>query len=179
MEAALPAEAGKVPSLVACLSGKHHDGRGSDALPPMHVRLLGGSTVVFYIGFFVEISGFEPEQTEPKSVVLPLHHISVPIYWGAAPNPALRPCCPAGQPCSASASGGVSSFPASTGNLKTQRYKYFLIPVVFNRRFRHFPSGRRQRCCLKKSVIRAAASEARMPAVTSVRGWRSEGRKSV
>ena len=26
---------------------------------------------------FVEIPGFEPRQTEPKSVVLPLHHISV------------------------------------------------------------------------------------------------------
>jgi hypothetical protein len=25
---------------------------------------------------FVEIPGFEPGQTEPKSVVLPLHHIS-------------------------------------------------------------------------------------------------------
>ena len=25
----------------------------------------------------VGISGFEPEQTEPKSVVLPLHHISI------------------------------------------------------------------------------------------------------
>ncbi len=28
--------------------------------------------------FFVEIPGFEPGQTEPKSVVLPLHHISIP-----------------------------------------------------------------------------------------------------
>ncbi len=27
---------------------------------------------------FVEIPGFEPGQTEPKSVVLPLHHISIP-----------------------------------------------------------------------------------------------------
>ena len=26
----------------------------------------------------VEIPGFEPGQTEPKSVVLPLHHISIP-----------------------------------------------------------------------------------------------------
>ena len=26
----------------------------------------------------VGISGFEPEQTEPKSVVLPLHHIPIP-----------------------------------------------------------------------------------------------------
>ena len=26
---------------------------------------------------FVEIPGFEPRQTEPKSVVLPLHHISI------------------------------------------------------------------------------------------------------
>ena len=30
---------------------------------------------LFYI---VGISGFEPEQTEPKSVVLPLHHIPIP-----------------------------------------------------------------------------------------------------
>ena len=28
--------------------------------------------------YFVEIRGFEPLQTEPKSVVLPLHHISIP-----------------------------------------------------------------------------------------------------
>ena len=27
----------------------------------------------------VGISGFEPEQTEPKSVVLPLHHIPIPF----------------------------------------------------------------------------------------------------
>ena len=27
----------------------------------------------------VELPGFEPGQTEPKSVVLPLHHSSVPI----------------------------------------------------------------------------------------------------
>ena len=27
----------------------------------------------------VEIPGFEPGQTEPKSVVLPLHHISIPV----------------------------------------------------------------------------------------------------
>ena len=29
--------------------------------------------------FIVEIPGFEPGQTEPKSVVLPLHHISIPF----------------------------------------------------------------------------------------------------
>ena len=27
--------------------------------------------------YCVEASGFEPEQTEPKSVVLPLHHASI------------------------------------------------------------------------------------------------------
>ena len=31
-----------------------------------------------YFVQMVEIPGFEPRQTEPKSVVLPLHHISVP-----------------------------------------------------------------------------------------------------
>ena len=49
----------------------------------------------------VEISGFEPEQTEPKSVVLPLHHISVSsglcpvplIDGGMLPNP-LAPALP-------------------------------------------------------------------------------------
>ena len=30
---------------------------------------------------FVEIPGFEPGQTEPKSVVLPLHHISITVNW--------------------------------------------------------------------------------------------------
>ena len=29
----------------------------------------------------VEIEGFEPSLTEPESVVLPLHHISI-LYWG-------------------------------------------------------------------------------------------------
>ena len=28
-------------------------------------------------GEFVELLGFEPRQTEPKSVVLPLHHSSI------------------------------------------------------------------------------------------------------
>ena len=28
-------------------------------------------------GLFVEVRGFEPLQTEPKSVVLPLHHTSM------------------------------------------------------------------------------------------------------
>ena len=46
------------------------------ALPSVLFRLLGGSTVVSSLVNLVEISGFEPEQTEPKSVVLPLHHIS-------------------------------------------------------------------------------------------------------
>ena len=36
---------------------------------------LGPGFLVFAL---VEIGGFEPPQTEPKSVVLPLHHISIP-----------------------------------------------------------------------------------------------------
>ena len=51
MKAPLPADAGKVPSLVALLKGKHHDGRGSDELPSVFVMRLGGSTVVFYLVF--------------------------------------------------------------------------------------------------------------------------------
>ena len=33
------------------------------------------------INYLVEKPGFEPGQTEPKSVVLPLHHISIPISF--------------------------------------------------------------------------------------------------
>ena len=33
----------------------------------------------------VEIPGFEPGQTEPKSVVLPLHHISMPFRFARFP----------------------------------------------------------------------------------------------
>ena len=29
--------------------------------------------------YFVELLGFEPRQTEPKSVVLPLHHSSITV----------------------------------------------------------------------------------------------------
>ena len=54
-----------------------------DRLPSLLFRLLGGSTVVSSLVNLVEISGFEPEQTEPKSVVLPLHHISL-LAAGAA-----------------------------------------------------------------------------------------------
>ena len=64
--------------------GIHHVARGSEDELPSLFRLLGGSTVVCSIGYVVEISGFEPEQTEPKSVVLPLHHISV---LGLRPKP--------------------------------------------------------------------------------------------
>ncbi len=33
---------------------------------------------------FVGLLGFEPRQTESKSVVLPLHHNPVPVYFGMA-----------------------------------------------------------------------------------------------
>ncbi len=36
-------------------------------------KMDGQPTIHFSVG----ISGFEPEQTEPKSVVLPLHHIPI------------------------------------------------------------------------------------------------------
>ena len=48
-------------------------------------RWLWGGKLVGKIrqkqGNFVEIPGFEPGQTEPKSVVLPLHHISITVNW--------------------------------------------------------------------------------------------------
>lgn len=30
---------------------------------------------------YVDLPGFEPRQTEPKSVVLPLHHRSIFLFW--------------------------------------------------------------------------------------------------
>ena len=51
----------------------------------------------------VEIPGFEPGLGEPKSLVLPLHHIS--LSTGAPPQtPPLRLCYSTGSPCSGSAS---------------------------------------------------------------------------
>ena len=32
-------------------------------------------------GIFVDPQGFEPQMTEPKSVVLPLHHGSLLFWW--------------------------------------------------------------------------------------------------
>ena len=76
--------------------GIHPVARNSEDGFPSLFRLLGGSTVVCSIGYVVEISGFEPEQTEPKSVVLPLHHISgtqsLTFLPGLCPGPrAPRP----------------------------------------------------------------------------------------
>ena len=36
---------------------------------------------------FVEASGFEPEMTEPKSIVLPLHHASIPLVASVGLEP--------------------------------------------------------------------------------------------
>ena len=47
--------------------------------PHEHLILSQAWLPLQHFGKLVGISGFEPEQTEPKSVVLPLHHIPVPI----------------------------------------------------------------------------------------------------
>ena len=41
---------------------------------PIYVKRRSSDRLIVSVG----ISGFEPEQTEPKSVVLPLHHIPIP-----------------------------------------------------------------------------------------------------
>ena len=41
---------------------------------PIYVKRRSDDRLIVSVG----ISGFEPEQTEPKSVVLPLHHIPIP-----------------------------------------------------------------------------------------------------
>ena len=41
----------------------------------MHFKRRPKGRLIALVG----ISGFEPEQTEPKSVVLPLHHIPIPF----------------------------------------------------------------------------------------------------
>ena len=39
-------------------------------------------------------SGFEPEQTEPKSVMLPLHHGTIVLREGIGPSThSLEGCC--------------------------------------------------------------------------------------
>ena len=42
---------------------------------PIYVKRRSSDRLIVSVG----ISGFEPEQTEPKSVVLPLHHIPIPV----------------------------------------------------------------------------------------------------
>ena len=42
-----------------------------------YVKLNFGHKKIPQLAGFVELLGFEPRQTEPKSVVLPLHHSSI------------------------------------------------------------------------------------------------------
>ena len=52
-------------------------GRVESELSPTYIFLKKGGQLTALISL-VELPGFEPGQTEPKSVVLPLHHSSVP-----------------------------------------------------------------------------------------------------
>ena len=42
-----------------------------------HIKLNFGHKKIPHLAGLVELLGFEPRQTEPKSVVLPLHHSSI------------------------------------------------------------------------------------------------------
>lgn len=48
----------------------------------MHVSKKAGHFDKLCDRLLVEISGLEPELAEPKSVVLPLHHTSIPFING-------------------------------------------------------------------------------------------------
>lgn len=64
------------------------DGRGPEGFSSISKILqLGGSKFVQF-KILVEIPGFEPGLGEPKSLVLPLHHISI---LGPLPGLQLRP----------------------------------------------------------------------------------------
>ena len=50
---------------------------GKNILCEEYVKLNFGHKKIPRIAGLVELLGFEPRQTEPKSVVLPLHHSSI------------------------------------------------------------------------------------------------------
>ena len=52
-------------------------GRLESELSPSYIHFKKGGQMTAFV-VLVELPGFEPGQTEPKSVVLPLHHSSVP-----------------------------------------------------------------------------------------------------
>lgn len=63
---------------------------------PLSLGLCGRSIAPLKNLYFVGTSGFEPEMTEPKSVVLPLHHVpkltfSKPISQPHSPSLSLSP----------------------------------------------------------------------------------------
>lgn len=51
--------------------------RYKNSLCEKYAKLNFGNKKSRYSAGFVELLGFEPRQTEPKSVVLPLHHSSI------------------------------------------------------------------------------------------------------
>lgn len=56
----------------------------SNAMSRELIKKKGDSHIDANHLYFVDLLGFEPRQTEPKSGVLPLHHRSVPTFMLAA-----------------------------------------------------------------------------------------------